>query len=71
MRNHRGRRRTRRPAIVAAGTGLVALSGMLALLGPSTGSASSHREAPLIAGDPQADNTDVYAFAVPSKPEQR
>lgn len=24
--------------------------------------ASSHREAPLISGDPQADNTDVYAF---------
>lgn len=25
-------------------------------------SASSHREAPLISGDPMADNTDVYAF---------
>ena len=24
--------------------------------------ASSHREAPLIIGDPLADNTDVYAF---------
>ena len=24
--------------------------------------ASSHREAPLISGDPQADTTDVYAF---------
>jgi hypothetical protein len=24
--------------------------------------ASSHREAPLISNDPQADNTDVYAF---------
>ena len=24
--------------------------------------ASSHREAPLIANDPLADNTDVYAF---------
>ena len=28
-------------------------------------SASSHREAPLIALDPQADNTDVYAFRSP------
>ncbi len=27
--------------------------------------ASSHREAPLIAADPQADNTDVYAFRSP------
>ncbi len=31
--------------------------------GPSF--ASSHREAPLIAQDPQADNTDVYAFRSP------
>lgn len=28
--------------------------------------ASSHREAPLIANDPEADNTDVYAFRDPS-----
>jgi hypothetical protein len=33
-----------------------------------TASASSHREAPLIAGDPQADNTDTYAFVSPDKP---
>jgi len=26
---------------------------------------SSHREAPMIANDPQADNTDVYAFRCP------
>jgi hypothetical protein len=31
-------------------------------------SASSHREAPLIANDPLADNTDVYAFVSPDKP---
>ena len=30
--------------------------------------ASSHREAPLIANDPLADNTDVYAFRSPDKP---
>ncbi len=30
--------------------------------------ASSHREAPLIAGDPGADNTDVYAFVSPNAP---
>ncbi len=29
---------------------------------------SSHREAPLIAYDPQADNTDLYAFRSPANP---
>src|SRR5438105_15913051 len=32
---------------------------------PLTASASSHREAPLIAEDPLADNTDLYAFVAP------
>ncbi len=31
-------------------------------------SASSHREAPLIANDPLADNTDLYAFRSPDNP---
>jgi len=31
--------------------------------------ASSHREAPLISGDPQADNTDLYAFVSPDRPD--
>lgn len=31
--------------------------------------ASSHREAPLISGDPPVDNTDVYAFVSPDKPD--
>jgi len=39
----------------------------LALL-PSSGRASSHREAPLIANDPAADNTDLYAFVSPDRP---
>src|SRR5439155_14857769 len=29
---------------------------------------SSHREAPLVAADPQIDNTDVYAFVSPDNP---
>ena len=33
------------------------------ILGPQ---ASSHREAPLIASDPLADNTDVYVFVDPN-----
>ncbi len=32
--------------------------------------ASSHREAPLIANDPLADNTDVYAFRSPDNPSR-
>ncbi|BFV60700.1 DUF4331 domain-containing protein [Kitasatospora sp. CMC57] len=33
--------------------------------GAGTSTASSHREAPLIAADPKVDNTDVYAFTSP------
>ncbi|MEO6223663.1 MAG: DUF4331 domain-containing protein [Vicinamibacterales bacterium] len=32
--------------------------------------ASSHREAPLISGDPLADNTDLYAFVSPRNPDR-
>jgi hypothetical protein len=35
---------------------------------PDDGAASSHREAPLIAQDPTADNTDLYAFRSPDRP---
>ncbi len=42
---------------------------LLLLLGISFASiASSHREAPLIANDPLADNTDLYAFRSPDNP---
>jgi hypothetical protein len=36
--------------------------------GPAAATASSHREAPLISEDPTADNTDLYAFVSPDKP---
>src|SRR5438445_7003079 len=36
---------------------------------PTAGTASSHREAPLISQDPTADNTDLYAFVSPDKPD--
>jgi uncharacterized protein DUF4331 len=36
---------------------------------PQAGRASSHREAPLISDDPTADNTDLYAFRSPDKPD--
>lgn len=41
---------------------------MLLLLVFNTLNASSHREAPLIANDPLADNTDLYAFRSPDNP---
>ena len=37
-------------------------------IGPGDGTASSHREAPLIADDPSADLTDLYAFRSPDRP---
>jgi hypothetical protein len=57
-------------ALVAAGlavAGLAALAGVVSA-GPSDGTASSHREAPLIAEDPSADGTDLYAFRSKDRP---
>src|SRR5688572_2378259 len=54
--------------LAAAGLmAVAATTGVLVGFGPSSGTASSHREAPLIADDPAADNTDVYAFVSPDK----
>ena len=60
-------RSTLRASTVALTGSALAFGGSFALLGPSTSSASSHREAPLTAADPQADNTDTYAFVSPDK----
>ena len=56
---------------LAIGALLLALAAALiaATGGPERGVASSHREAPLIAEDPAADNTDLYAFRSPDKPD--
>ena len=48
---------------------LAAVAAVIKGTGPSAASASSHREAPLIAEDPSADLTDVYAFRSPDKPD--
>ena len=50
-----------------AGGALTALLLGSALVAPPPSEASSHREAPLIADDPLADNTDVYAFRSPDE----
>jgi hypothetical protein len=40
--------------------------GLFTSLSPSPSGASSHREAPLVAADPQVDGTDLYAFVSPN-----
>src|SRR5213080_4949323 len=52
-------------ALVAGAVGLLVALGP----GPGAAKASSHREAPLIATDPTADNTDLYAFVSPDRPD--
>ena len=47
---------------------LLLLSSVLVSQSSDVG-ASSHREAPLIARDPLADSTDLYAFVSPDKPD--
>jgi hypothetical protein len=44
------------------------VAGMMLGMMVATGGASSHREAPLIANDPQVDNTDLYAWVDPNDP---
>jgi hypothetical protein len=62
-----------RKLAVALGVAALATLALVAALlrgpGPSTANASSHREAPLISEDPSADNTDLYAFRSPDKPD--
>ena len=41
------------------------LAALFLLVSLATATASSHREAPLIADDPLADNCDLYAFRSP------
>ena len=48
---------------------LLALALTMPAFSPVPGSASSHREAPLIAADPQVDNTDLYAYVSPDAPD--
>src|SRR5262245_7670931 len=59
--------RRRRLRTLALATGLCALA--IGVASPVPAFASSHREAPLIAEDPLADPTDVYAFRSPDKPD--
>ncbi len=62
-----------RKLAVALGVAVLATLALVAALlrgpSPSAAKASSHREAPLISEDPSADNTDLYAFRSPDKPD--
>ncbi|MBI4265867.1 MAG: DUF4331 domain-containing protein [Acidobacteria bacterium] len=62
-RRHRGRCDVRKLVSIAIALGVAASA-----IVPTT--ASSHREAPLISQDPLADNTDVYAFVSPERPDR-
>jgi Domain of unknown function (DUF4331) len=54
--------------IILAMAGAVLLAAVTRDASPQASQASSHREAPLISEDPAADNTDLYAFRSPDKP---
>ncbi len=58
--------RIRRAAALAV-TGALAVAAF-AGLGPVASTASSHREAPLVSGDPAIDATDLYAFVPDGAP---
>ena len=66
---------TRHPTVPSLGlfvaAALAALGAVVATRGngPQSAGTSSHREAPLISEDPTADNTDLYAFVSPDKPD--
>src|SRR5712691_4198311 len=61
----------RMPALLGvAAVTAIALALVVARGGsPPPAAASSHAEAPLISQDPRADNTDVYAFVSPDRPD--
>ncbi len=52
-----------------AAVGLALAAALTRGVGPQSALASSHAEAPLISQDPRADNTDLYAFVSPDRPD--
>jgi hypothetical protein len=56
-----------RNRMLAAAAAVSLGAGLFAGLAPVPGYASSHREAPLTAADPQIDGTDLYAFVSPDR----
>ena len=61
---------SKRPQLVLAVVGVAVVAFVVARgSGPQVAAASSHAEAPLISEDPRADNTDLYAFVSPDRPD--
>ncbi|MFI6709816.1 DUF4331 domain-containing protein [Nonomuraea sp. NPDC050478] len=58
-----------RRALIGLGVAVALTASSLAMFRTDSGTASSHREAPAVIGDPLNDNTDVYAFVSPDKPD--
>ncbi|HSC91835.1 MAG TPA: DUF4331 domain-containing protein [Gaiellaceae bacterium] len=56
-------------ALAVAAVLAVAVAAAVRAPAPAPAAASSHREAPLIAEDPAADATDLYAFRSPDRPD--
>ena len=67
-RTTQSRRGSRARATAMLGVGALLAGGGVAGLAPGGATASSHREAPAIAGQPQYDNTDLYAWVDPNSP---
>src|SRR2546425_13315873 len=55
--------------LLVLAAGAVAVVALVRGPAPQASQASSHREAPLISDDPTADNTDLYAFRSPDRPD--
>lgn len=60
-------RKRRSTAIGLIGT-VALIAALFSMLAPTSGLASSHREAPLLLNDPLVDATDTWAFVSPDKP---
>jgi Domain of unknown function (DUF4331) len=54
-------------AVVVVAAAVAVAGALVRGAAPDPAGASSHREAPFIAADPTADNTDVYAFRSPDR----
>jgi hypothetical protein len=54
---------------LAAAVAAVLAATLVRGAGPTQATASSHSEAPLISADPRVDNTDLYAFVSPDRPD--
>jgi hypothetical protein len=59
-----------RTKLAAAGASIALAAGVLTALAPGSSIASSHREAPLTSAEPPIDQTDLYAFVAPDRPNQ-